>query len=830
MRQQCVCALIGSVACLLLPARASGEIIGIEVVETTYPGMPGFLMALNLYVTFDDPGDAVVLVLGPPGDPLRFETNVVTGFHQEPFLAGDFSVDSELLNDWPSLAWDTYVGIGYKSGDYGPADSDATEVVGIDFATWNDGGSFLETDFVSGGAYFVFDHPNATQNIAGPDLQVFIGQLVIVTGPTKDNGLPQISGRIPDIVWYRASTNDKHETFLDFNFGTVGMPAEPVTLHVGGDAPAGGDGTNWSSAFCFVKDALAAALAPGNGLAEIRVAQGVYRPDRSAETPNGSGDRGASFDLSGGVTLRGGYAGPGAPDPDARNLELYETILSGDLNGDDQPGFVNSGDNSYHVVFAVGGGPAAVLEGVTVTGGSADGLPLDNIGGGMLILSANAIVANCKFIQNAAAFRGGGIFVVGESTVVNCVFSRNTAEHGGGLYTIAAASVVNCTFSDNTGAALMNNDFTGFDGVPVVYNSIFWGNTPVQVGSMPDSGIGPVLRYCDIQGGWSGGSFNIDADPLFVPCSDDLWLSVGSPCVDAGYNPGLPPDTLDLDNDGDTAEPIPFDLAGTPRIVDAFVDMGAYEGGPPPLTAQVTGLDNGETVVVVPSGGGFDPTSAAVVVITNVSGPNGAIVTLSEWCSGVHPEAGGYSELTVMLDLETSLEDGQHVARVFIPFDGGDLNGADPLWVNLTYFDAVAGTWGQPAQGNWGLAVAGNTVSSPGSFGPIGDRFVAIGSGPGAWEVSDELGDYGVFWNPGEGKGFAWANVDHAAEFTVGVSLCPADCAQTPDGVVNVMDLVTLLVSFGPAPGGGPCDLDHDGIVGVLDLIELLLVFGSPCP
>ena len=146
MRQQCVCALIGSVACLLLPARASGEIIGIEVVETTYPGMPGFLMALNLYVTFDDPGDAVVLVLGPPGDPLRFETNVVTGFHQEPFLAGDFSVDSELLNDWPSLTWDTYVGIGYKSGDYGPADSDATEVVGIDFATWNDGGSFLETD------------------------------------------------------------------------------------------------------------------------------------------------------------------------------------------------------------------------------------------------------------------------------------------------------------------------------------------------------------------------------------------------------------------------------------------------------------------------------------------------------------------------------------------------------------------------------------------------------------------------------------------------------------------------------------------------------------
>ncbi len=174
-----------------------------------------------------------------------------------------------------------------------------------------------------------------------------------------------------------------------------------------------------------------------------------------------------------------------------------------------------------------------------------------------------------------------------------------------------------------------------------------------------------------------------------------------------------------------------------------------------------------------------------------------------------------------MLDLETSLEDGQHVAQVFIPFDDCGLDGADPLRVNLTYFDA--------AVGNWGLAVAGNTASSPGSFGPIGDRYVTVGSGLGGWE-SDQLGDYGVVWNPGEGKGFAWANADHAAEFAVGVSLCPADCAQTPDGVVNVVDLVTLLLSFGPVGGGGPCDLNGDGTVDLFDLIELLAEFGTPCP
>jgi hypothetical protein len=32
------------------------------------------------------------------------------------------------------------------------------------------------------------------------------------------------------------------------------------------------------------------------------------------------------------------------PDPDARDIELYETILSGDLNGDDKPNFTDNGD------------------------------------------------------------------------------------------------------------------------------------------------------------------------------------------------------------------------------------------------------------------------------------------------------------------------------------------------------------------------------------------------------------------------------------------------------------------------------------------------------
>jgi hypothetical protein len=55
----------------------------------------------------------------------------------------------------------------------------------------------------------------------------------------------------------------------------------------------------------------------------------------------------------------------------------------------------------------------------------------------------------------------------------------------------------------------------------------------------------------------------------------------------------LPADTWDLDDDGDTTEPLPIDIDGDPRFIDdpatadtgngtaPIVDMGAYEFFPP---------------------------------------------------------------------------------------------------------------------------------------------------------------------------------------------------------------------------------------------------------
>jgi hypothetical protein len=111
----------------------------------------------------------------------------------------------------------------------------------------------------------------------------------------------------------------------------------------------------------------------------------------------------------------------------------------------------------------------------------------------------------------------------------------------------------------------------------------------------------PVVNYCCVQGwtGSLGGTGNVGADPCFVELGywdvNGVWiegdysLRPNSPCIDAGDNDSVPEDTTDLDGDGNTTEPIPWDLAGNRRIVDgnndgrAVVDMGAYEYFVPPV-------------------------------------------------------------------------------------------------------------------------------------------------------------------------------------------------------------------------------------------------------
>ncbi len=238
-----------------------------------------------------------------------------------------------------------------------------------------------------------------------------------------------------------------------------------------------------------------------------------------------------------------------------------------------------------------------------------------NANGGAIqnVDNCNPTVTSSTFRSNSAGGNGGGVanFTLSDPVLTNCTFNKNTALLGGGMSNDnCSPTLTNCTFSENDafldGGGLYNG--SGLNN-PILTNCILWGNS--DSGGMDESaqihtvsGL-PVVNYSIVMGTWTGagGTGNSASDPLFVDADgadniagtqdDDLRIRDGSPAIDAGDNTAVPADTLDLDNDGDTTEPIPFDLDGTPRFVDIssiadtgngtppIVDMGAYENVPP---------------------------------------------------------------------------------------------------------------------------------------------------------------------------------------------------------------------------------------------------------
>ncbi|MBI4578705.1 MAG: right-handed parallel beta-helix repeat-containing protein, partial [Planctomycetes bacterium] len=263
------------------------------------------------------------------------------------------------------------------------------------------------------------------------------------------------------------------------------------TLYVDADAAPGGGGENWATAYQYLQDALAAAAASGGTVTEIRVAGGTYQPDRGGgKTP---GDRDATFQLLNGVALRGGYAGNGEPDPNARDIAAYETILSGDLAGDDRLGFLNNGENSYHVITATGTDSTAVLDGVSITSGASPGLI--KFGSGIYIDGGSARFRDCTIRHNSAV-GGGGLFVSqGSPELVGCSFRDNVAGRGAALSAVNSNVVVRrCSFTGNrtSGSAY---EVVGIDGGTARIEDCAFVRNAVPAGSaLYGSGTLNVIR------------------------------------------------------------------------------------------------------------------------------------------------------------------------------------------------------------------------------------------------------------------------------------------------------------------------------------------------
>jgi hypothetical protein len=201
-------------------------------------------------------------------------------------------------------------------------------------------------------------------------------------------------------------------------------------------------------------------------------------------------DESKSFRISGakdGIELYGGFQ-PG-DGFDERDPEAHPTILSGDIEGDDDsfnPNNNSDGDNvtpnqidhikgknSHHVFFLDGttGGditPSTVIDGVTVTAGYTDE-PSNSHGAGLYCDGSDSgnecspTLSNVVFKRNwAAAENGGAVY--------------NDASNGGTSSPRILESVFVGNVAGENGGAIWNEGGSGSTSTPLIAGTVFLNN------------------------------------------------------------------------------------------------------------------------------------------------------------------------------------------------------------------------------------------------------------------------------------------------------------------------------------------------------------------
>ena len=359
------------------------------------------------------------------------------------------------------------------------------------------------------------------------------------------------------------------------------------------------------------------------------------------------------------------------------------TVTGGNANGtgtgEDQAGAVFC--SSYFQVDQVAAVNCTFSENSAISGGVAyygswtvtnSTFSGNSASSGGVAFGGTWAVANSTFSGNSAS--SGGVASLSMWTVTNSTFSGNSASSGGSVASLGTWTVTNSTFSGNSawdgGVASL--------GTWTVTNSIFDATNSDQNGyifkrlsgfknttaSAPSPSSPRAINL--IQGGLAaidaslidlGTGFLLDADPLFVNASDpdgadNIWgtaddglrLQADSPALGQGNTDFLPQDTLDVDDDGVTVEPLPIDFAGYKRIQDITLDLGAYEYGNVIAAAAFVTIDP-ISKSTVSGGESYD--------ITVISNTDWTVTESLDWASVSLATGSADGTVTVTVDENT---------------------------------------------------------------------------------------------------------------------------------------------------------------------------------
>lgn len=325
-------------------------------------------------------------------------------------------------------------------------------------------------------------------------------------------------------------------TLLCASVSSIAQSKASMVYYVSPTAKGTGDGSSWDNA-TTLSTALNTAQAGDQiwvqGFESITQAEQIYFP----ATTDG-------FTLKSGVQLYGGFKGDEINVNDRETLGKpyqmkYRTMLNGDIGNNDThddvnlifPANTSRSDNATHVL-TLNMDPSSsgnnnnyktVVNGISIGNGHADGtgekgggiyIAGDNTGGGNYSIercfithnyategggiyvastvknvnNGESLINQCAIYNNAAGVRssledeGGGVYLAGDGTVVNCAVFNN---ENGGLCLSANAKAVNSTVARNTGGGIDMVNTPGGSQFNV-FNTVVWGNSMLYSVTSPN--------------------------------------------------------------------------------------------------------------------------------------------------------------------------------------------------------------------------------------------------------------------------------------------------------------------------------------------------------